>query len=157
MIWVKPLSVPKSTCCVILLQACLTLCNTMDCSLPGSSVHGILQARILEWVTTTSTRGSKLCLLCLLHWQVGSLPLVPPGKPSRQTLNTVECMHAERESDPRSQENQSLSWADSWASRVSRCHKECSFCGRIIKKIKNLPTFQVLGKKGALSGRNFFN
>ena len=33
-----------------LLQLCLTLCNTTDCSLPGSSVHGILQARILEWV-----------------------------------------------------------------------------------------------------------
>ena len=31
------------------LQSCLTLCNPMDCSLPGSSVHGILQARILEW------------------------------------------------------------------------------------------------------------
>ena len=30
-------------------QSCLTLCNSMDCSLPGSSVHGILQARILEW------------------------------------------------------------------------------------------------------------
>ena len=32
-----------------LLQSCLTLCNPMDCSPPGSSVHGILQARILEW------------------------------------------------------------------------------------------------------------
>ena len=31
------------------LQSCLTLCNPMDCSLPGSSAHGILQARILEW------------------------------------------------------------------------------------------------------------
>ena len=31
-------------------QLCPTLCNPMDCSLPGSSVHGILQARILEWV-----------------------------------------------------------------------------------------------------------
>ena len=33
-----------------LLQSCLTLCDPMDCSLPSSSVHGILQARILEWV-----------------------------------------------------------------------------------------------------------
>ena len=32
------------------LQSCLTLCNPMDCSPPGSSVHGVLQARILEWV-----------------------------------------------------------------------------------------------------------
>ena len=38
------------SCCVCVLaaQACLTLCNHMDCSPPGSSVHGILQARILE-------------------------------------------------------------------------------------------------------------
>ena len=32
------------------LQLCLTLCDPVDCSLPGSSVHGILHARILEWV-----------------------------------------------------------------------------------------------------------
>ena len=32
------------------LQSCLILCNPMDCSLPGSSVHGIFQARVLEWV-----------------------------------------------------------------------------------------------------------
>ena len=37
--------------CVSVAQLCLTLCDPMDCSLPGSSVHGILQARILEWVT----------------------------------------------------------------------------------------------------------
>ena len=36
--------------CVLVAQSCLTLCNHMDCSLPGSSVHGIFQARILEWV-----------------------------------------------------------------------------------------------------------
>ena len=34
-------------------QSCLTLCDPMDCSLPGSSVHGILQARILEWVASS--------------------------------------------------------------------------------------------------------
>ena len=41
------------------LQSYLTLCDTVDCSLPGSSVHGILQARILEWVTISSSRGSS--------------------------------------------------------------------------------------------------
>ena len=41
------------------LQSCLTLCNPVDCSLPGSSVHGILQARILEWVAMPSSRGSS--------------------------------------------------------------------------------------------------
>ena len=35
-------------------QSCLTLCNLIDCSPPDSSVHGILQARILEWVAMTS-------------------------------------------------------------------------------------------------------
>ena len=37
----------------------LTLCDPLDCSLPGSSVHGILQARILEWVAMPSSRGSS--------------------------------------------------------------------------------------------------
>ena len=41
------------------LQSCLTLCNPMDCSLPGSSLHGILQARILEWVAMSSSRESS--------------------------------------------------------------------------------------------------
>ena len=44
------------------LQSCLTLCGPMDCRLPGSSLHGILQARILEWVaicfSTMRTRGT---------------------------------------------------------------------------------------------------
>ena len=48
------------------------------CSLPGSSVHGIFQARILEWVAISSSRGIFLTRglnLCLLHWQGDSLPL----------------------------------------------------------------------------------
>ena len=44
--------------CVSETQLCLTLCNPMDCSPPGSSVHGILQARILEWVAIPFSRGS---------------------------------------------------------------------------------------------------
>ena len=38
------------------LQSCLTLCDPMDCSPPGSSVHGIFQGRILEWVPMPSSR-----------------------------------------------------------------------------------------------------
>ena len=70
------------------LQSCLTPCNPMDCSPPGSSVHGILQARILEWAATPSSggsfwlQGSNLCLPRLLHWQMASSLLAPPGKPS---------------------------------------------------------------------------
>ena len=40
-------------------QSCLTLCDPMDCCLPGSSVHGIVQARILEWVAISFSRGSS--------------------------------------------------------------------------------------------------
>ena len=68
-----------------------TLCDPMDCSLPGSSVHGNLLARILEWVAISLpkeysqpkdplTQGLYLSLLHLLHWQVNSLPLAPSGK-----------------------------------------------------------------------------
>ena len=40
-------------------QLCLTLCDPKNCSPPGSSVHGILQARILEWVAIAFSRGSS--------------------------------------------------------------------------------------------------
>ena len=68
------------------LHLCLTLCDHMDHSPPGSSVHRILQARILEWVAMRSSRAScwpryQTLILCLLHWQMDSLTLAPPGKP----------------------------------------------------------------------------
>ena len=44
---------------VFVAQWCLTLCDPMDCSPPGSFVHGILQARILEWVAISFSRGSS--------------------------------------------------------------------------------------------------
>ena len=44
---------------VLVIQSCLTLCDPTDCSPPGSSVHGILKARILEWVAIPSSRGSS--------------------------------------------------------------------------------------------------
>ena len=40
-------------------KSCLTLCDPMDCSSPGSSVHGSFQARILEWVAISYSRGSS--------------------------------------------------------------------------------------------------
>ena len=63
----------------------LTLCDPMDHSLPGSSVHRIFQARILEWVAVSYSKGSSQprdqnhTSYIYLHWQAGSLPL--PGKP----------------------------------------------------------------------------
>ena len=67
--------------CAQLLQSCLTLCDPMDCSPLGSSVHGdtgvgwhaLLQGIFL-------TQGSNPRLLCLLHWQVGSSPLSHQGR-----------------------------------------------------------------------------
>ena len=44
---------------MLVAQLCPTLCDAMDCSLPGSSVHGLLQARILEWVAISFSRGSS--------------------------------------------------------------------------------------------------
>ena len=44
-------------CCCSVIRSCLTLCDPMDCSLPGSSVHGTLQARMPEWVATPSYPG----------------------------------------------------------------------------------------------------
>ena len=44
---------------VLVAQLCLTLCDPMDCSPPGSSVHGILQARMLEYVAISSSKGSS--------------------------------------------------------------------------------------------------
>ena len=79
----------------MMLQFCWTLCDPVDCSPPGSSVRGIPQARILEWVAMPSSRdlpnaGIEPCLLCLPHWQAGSLSPVPPGKPLWACL----CVHA---------------------------------------------------------------
>ena len=46
-------------CCCSVAKLCLTICDPMDCSPPSSSVHGVFQARILEWVATSSSRGSS--------------------------------------------------------------------------------------------------
>ena len=71
------------TMCVPDAQSCLTLRDPMDCSLPGSSVHGILQERILEWVAVPFSRD-------LPNWGIkptsptlwaDSVPSEPPGKP----------------------------------------------------------------------------
>ena len=69
------------------VQSCPTLCNPMDCSPtpPDSSVHEISQARILEWVDISfskgsfPTQGSNLYLLSFLHWQEDFSPLSHPG------------------------------------------------------------------------------
>ena len=72
---------------VLVIQACPSLCNPMDCSPPGSSVHEILQARILEWVAASSSRWfsqprDQTCIPYIpCIGKAGSLPLAPSGKP----------------------------------------------------------------------------
>ena len=57
-------------CACLVTQSCLTLCHTRDCSPPSSSVHGVIQARILEHVAISSSRGSswprdQTCVSCI--------------------------------------------------------------------------------------------
>ena len=61
----------KDALVALVAQLCLTPCNPMDCSPPGSSVHGLLQARILEWVVIPISTGS-------------SQPAIEPGSPALQ-------------------------------------------------------------------------
>ena len=74
-------------------QSCPILCNLVDCSLPGFSVPGILQARILEWVTISFSRGSSWprvwtrvsCVggRCFNLWSTREAPNQPPTQPSQ--------------------------------------------------------------------------
>ena len=73
---------------VLVTQSCPTLCNPMDGSLPGSSVHGILQARILQWVAIPFSRdlpdlGIEPRFLAL---QADSLP----SEPQRNPINAIK-------------------------------------------------------------------
>ena len=75
-------------------QSCLSLCDHMDCCPPGSSVHGILQARTLEWAAIPSSRGSSW------PWdrtrspslQVISLQSEPPGKPKNTGVGSLSLL-----------------------------------------------------------------
>ena len=71
-------------CVCSVTQLCSTLCDPMDYSPPGSSVHGISQVRILEGAVIFSSRGSSWTQglnPCLLHWNMDSLPLSHMGRP----------------------------------------------------------------------------
>ena len=78
-------------CCCLVAKFCLTLCDPMDCSLPGSPVHGILQTRILEWVTIPFSRRSSLprdqtCIFCI----AGVFFTTEPGKPTHIFTNIYD-------------------------------------------------------------------
>ena len=87
----------------VYFQVCPTLCHPMDCSPQGSFVHGILQARILEWVVISSSRGSSwprnrmfiFFISCigrwiLHHWAIREAPLLPLTLAKRFTRIKLE-------------------------------------------------------------------
>ena len=70
----------RQSCACVLTQLCPTLCNPRDCSPPGFSVHGIILARILEWVAISSSRWfsqlrDQTCISCDSCVEMDSLPL----------------------------------------------------------------------------------
>ena len=75
----------------IVIQLCLTLCNSVDCSPLGSSVHGILQARIVEWVAIPFSRGSSW----LRDWTQVSCTgrQILYEWATREALSTVQAIH----------------------------------------------------------------
>ena len=94
--WIKDLNVRPR-------MLCLTLCDPLDCSPPGSSVHGILQARIPEWVAMPSSRGSSQPRN-QTHFSLGSctasgfFTTEPPRKPQNirpETINSQKKTQAE--------------------------------------------------------------
>ena len=80
-------------------QVCLTHCDPMDRSLPGSSVYcintGLGYHALLQEIFLTQELNWNL--IALLHWQVGSLPLVPPENPSFWPLSNSSCLFWQQE------------------------------------------------------------
>ena len=100
----SPSKLPMLIICAKSLQSCLTLCDPMDYSLPGSSVHRIFQAGVLEWSTISFSRGSsqpqglnpgllhcRQTLYCLSHQ--GSLILRVITMRNNFVLYTTQRLH----------------------------------------------------------------
>ena len=96
------LHLPREACvCAKPLWLCPTLCNPLDCSPPGYSVHGILQARILEWVAISYSRGSSqprdqthisyvscVCRRVLYHQCHLGIPLKRSTQPGNKSIDS---------------------------------------------------------------------
>ena len=85
-----PRKVCPNTMWCVFAQSCLTPCDPMDSSLPGSHVHGISQARILQWITTSSSKGSsqprdQTWISCIGRRLL--ISLVPPGEPQYNVIS----------------------------------------------------------------------
>ena len=95
LVWFRQQDTGLRVCVCPVAQSCPVLCDTMDCSPPGSTVHGIFQARILERVAISYSRGSfpHGSNPCLLHWQADSLPLAPPLFYCVSLYSTSQILH----------------------------------------------------------------
>ena len=81
-------------------QSCLTLCDPIDYSPPASSVRGISQARILEWVASSFSRGifpTQGSNWCLLDLQAGALPLSHLGSPHIHRLKLIFALESKEQ------------------------------------------------------------
>ena len=90
----------RQVCVCLVAQSCLTFCDPMDCSLPGSSVHGIFFCLspgkntgvgfhfLLHGISPT--QGSNTGLLHLLHWQVNFSPLSYLGSPTWENASLIQ-------------------------------------------------------------------
>ena len=91
--WKSMKKVIQGEMCAKSLQSCLTLCDPVDCSPPGS-LHGVLQARILEWVAISFSRGSSRPSDQIYHF---SFFLMSANYRSQKVLRNRGCCQAQRE------------------------------------------------------------
>ena len=126
----------QANVCAKCLQSCRTLCGPMDWSPPGSSVHsyspgkntGVGCHALLQGIFPT--QGSNPHLFCLLHWQAGSSPLAPPGKPIKplaswslgtgQPIDKHICLTLASGSIPTDWSLGMLTWKSGWNQRSER-------------------------------------
>ena len=85
--WSTPQRKSKICFCSLVTKSCLTFCGPLDCSPPGSSVHGILKARVLEWLAISFSRGSSDPVIEPTSPTLAGRFFIaePPGKPKNQT------------------------------------------------------------------------
>ena len=112
--WMSSYKFMPWSLCVLSRFSCVWLFATPRTSLPGSSVHGVLQARTLEWAAISSLRGSRLLL-----WQVGSLPLAPPGNPMITVILQFKIRETEAQGAEITEHQTSKEWLKyDWRSMV---------------------------------------
>ena len=113
-------------------KSCLTLCNSMDCSPPGTSVHGILQAGILEWVAISFSRGSSQpreqtwasSVSCIgrqgfFFFFFFFFTTEPTGKP-------IKCQQYHNKTVKREMDEQTSWWSKTWPSMLISSHPSTS-------------------------------